>query len=108
MPTKHGYQIQRAAIDAASSGDNTLVAAVSGQKIRIVSMFLIASGTVTVTLEDGAGGSALSGPIDLTSQTGFVLPESEHGWMETSAGTLLNLSLSDAIQVSGSLTYFLT
>lgn len=96
---------KRAIIDAATSGDNTLVAAVASKKILVTGMLLVASGTTTVRLESGAGGTALSGQMNLTAQTGFTLPFNPHGWFETAANTLLNLELSAAVSVDGVLTY---
>jgi hypothetical protein len=94
-----------AAIDVATTGDNTLVAAVVGKKIRVLSVFIFAAGTVTARFEDGASGTALSGQMQLTAQTGFVLPFSPVGWFETTAATLLNLELSADISVDGLLVY---
>lgn len=94
-----------AAIDAATSGDNTLVAAVASKKIRVLSAFLVSAGTVNVRFESGAGGTALTGQMSLVANTGFVLPFNPAGWFETAANTLLNLELSGAISVDGSLTY---
>lgn len=94
-----------AKIDAASSGDNTLVAAVTSRKIRVLALFLMAAGTVTVRLESGAGGTALTGQMELTAQNGFTLPFSPVGWLETASGVLLNLELSGAVSVDGALVY---
>jgi len=94
-------------IDAASSGDNTLLAAVTGKKIRVHSLYLIAAGTVIVRFESGASGTALSGQMNLVASTGFVLPHSPTGWFETATNTLLNLELSAAISVDGGFTYSL-
>ena len=94
-----------AAIDAATSGDNTLVAAVASKKIRVLALFLVAAGTVNVRLESGAGGTALTGQMNLVANTGFVLPFNPAGWFETAVNTLLNLELSAAISVDGALTY---
>lgn len=94
-----------AIIDAATSGDNTLVASVSGKKIRVLAAFLVAAGTVNVRFESGAGGTALTGQMNLIANTGFVLPYNQAGWFETAATTLLNLELSAAISVDGCLTY---
>jgi hypothetical protein len=94
-----------AVIDAATSGNNTLVAAVSAKKIRVTSMFLVAAGTVDVRFESGAGGTALTGQMSLVSTTGFVLPYNPNGWFETASNTLLNLELSGAISVDGAITY---
>jgi len=94
-----------AIIDAATSGDNTLVAAVSGRRIRVLALFLVSAGTVNVRFEDGAGGTALTGQMNLVANTGFVLPYNPAGWFQTGTNTLLNLELSAAISVDGALTY---
>lgn len=101
-------EMSRAAINAASSGDNTLVAAVTGQQIKVLGLIMVASGDVDVRLESGAGGTALTGVISLAADgNGFVLPIAPPGyhWVETAAGALLNLELSGAVQVSGCLVY---
>lgn len=97
--------VKYASIDAASSGDNTLVAAVTNKKIRVLSVFLVAAGAVNVRFESGAGGTALTGQMNLVANTGFVLPYNPHGWFQTADSTLLNLELSGAVSVDGSLTY---
>lgn len=95
-----------AAIDAATSGDNTLVAAAgAGNKIRVHALYLVAAGTVNARFESGAGGTALSGQMNLVANTGFVLPFNPVGWFETAANTLLNLELSAAVSVDGSMVY---
>lgn len=94
-----------AAIDVASSGDNTLVAAVSAKKIRVVSLYLVASAAVTVRFESGASGTALSGQMQLAANGGFVLPFNPAGWFETAADALLNLELSGNTSVDGGLGY---
>lgn len=94
-----------AVIDAASSGDNTLVAAVSSKKIRVLALFIVAAGTVNVRFESGAGGTALTGQMNLVANSGFTLPFNPVGWFETAATTLLNLELSAAISVDGSVVY---
>lgn len=94
-----------AAIDAASSGDNTIVAAVASKKIRVLSVFLVASAAVTTRFESGAAGTALTGQMQLGANGGFVLPFNPTGWFETASAVLLNLELSGAISVDGSLVY---
>lgn len=96
-----------AKIDNASSGDNTLVSANATKKIRVTSLFLVSAGTVTVRFESGASGTALTGQMNLVVNTGFVLPYNPAGWFETAANSLLNLELSDAVSVDGSLSYIL-
>lgn len=94
-----------AVIDDASSGDNEIVALVASRKIRVLSMFMISAGTVAARFESDAAGTALTGQMNLIANSGFVLPFNPAGWFETVAGESLNLELSDAISVDGSLTY---
>lgn len=94
-----------AIIDAATSGDNTILSAVVGKKIRVLSLFVIAAAAVTARFESGASGTALTGQMNLAANGGFVLPYNPLGWFETASNTLLNLELSGAISVDGSLTY---
>ncbi len=92
-------------IDAALSGNNTLVAAVSGKKLRVLSVFLMAAAAVVVRFEDGAGGTALSGQMNVAVNGGFVMPFNPVGWFETSSNVLLNLELDGAVSVDGCLVY---
>lgn len=94
-----------AAIDAATSGNNTLVDAVAGKKIRVLSVMMIAAGDVLARFEDGAAGTALTGQMDLTANSGFTLPFNPVGWFETTANTLLNLELDGAVSCDGCLVY---
>lgn len=99
-------EIKYAIIDAASSGDNTIQAAAgAGVKIRVLSAFLVAAGTVNVRFESGAAGTALTGQMNLVANSGFTLPFNPGGWFETADNTLLNLELSAAISVDGCVTY---
>lgn len=93
-----------APINAASSGDNTIVAAVAGKKIRVLAYTAIANGAVNARWQSGDAGSYLSGALPLAAQAGAA-PAFGGGLLETASGELLNLELSAAIQVSGHLTY---
>lgn len=104
-PTTH-HPAKFAIIDAASSGDNTLVAAVTGKKIRVLAGFFTMTGTaVTIRFESGASGTALTGQMTPSQGETIVLPFNPLGWFETAAGTLLNLELGGAQSVDGALTY---
>lgn len=96
-----------AVIDAAASGDNTVVEAVSNKKIRVTALFLVSAGTVTARFESGASGTALTGQMTTAVNTSVVLPENRSGWFETAAGALLNLELSGNVSVDGGLVYVL-
>src|SRR5688572_28853061 len=98
--------VKRAIIDAAGSGDNTLVSAVTGKRIRVLACFAVMTGTaVTIRFESGAGGTALTGQMTPSQGGGFVLPYNPVGWFETAAGALLNLELGGAQSVDGCLVY---
>lgn len=99
-----------AAISAASSGNNTLVAAVTSKKVRVLAMNLVgAAAQVNAYITDGAGGSAIwagsTNKASLAQYGGFVLPYNPVGWFETTASTALVLNLSGATAIGGSLTY---
>ena len=95
----------RVAINAASSGDNTLVALTSGQTIRAHKFFLIASGTVNIKFRDGTGGTDFHPAIPLYAGGGVALDFDGDPWFVTTAGNALVLNLSAAVQVSGVLYY---
>lgn len=94
-----------AVISGATNGNNTLVAAITSRRIRVLSLFLMSAGTVTLTFQSAAAGTALSGAIALTAQSGFTLPYNPVGWFQTVAGELLNMALGAGVQVSGVLVY---
>lgn len=95
-----------AVISASTSGDNTLVAAVTGKKIRVLAYNFIAAGAVNARFQSGASGSYLTGlkTIDAASK-GLCAPFNPVGWFETASAALLNLELSGAVLVGGELVY---
>ena len=92
-------------IDDALSPDNTIIAAVTGKKIVVVALFMVAAGSVVVRFEDGIAGTALTGQMNLTTNSGFTLPFNPVGWFETSVNTLLNMELDTTVSVDGSIVY---
>ncbi len=105
IQTKHRLTPKYTAVDVNTSPNSTVLSAVTGKKILVMGCVLIAAGAVNIRFEDGAGGTALTGVMNLTTNSGFTLPFSEVGWFETSAGVLLNLELSAGTAVAGTLTY---
>jgi hypothetical protein len=97
-----------AVIDDALTPDNTIIAAVAGKKIRVLSFFLVAAGTVVARFESDTGGTALTGQMNLALADPFVASGfNPLGHFETVAGELLNLELSLAVSVDGAITYVL-
>ncbi len=95
------------AISASSSGNNTIVGASSGNKIKVTSWNFMANGTVNAKFTDGAGGSDLTGLYYMIANTGISVPYNPEGYIITSTNTALVLNLSAAIAVGGVLTYTL-
>jgi len=102
-----GSELQYAIIDAAESGDNTLVAAVSDKRIRVLSLFAVASGAVLVRFESDTGGTALTGQMSAAANGNIEMSFNPEGWFQTVAGELLNMELGSATSVDGCLTYVL-
>jgi hypothetical protein len=95
-----------AAIAASASGNNTLVAAVTGKKIRVLAYNIIGNGAVNAKFQTGAGGTDLTGLKYIAAAGGGICaPFNPAGWFETAAGVLLNLNLSGAVAVGGELVY---
>lgn len=95
-----------AKIDAAGSGDNTIVAAVPTKKIRVLALHVTMTGTlVTIRFESGASGTALTGAMQPLAGSGITLGFNPLGWFETAVGELLNMELGGAQSVDGMLVY---
>jgi len=91
------------------SGNTLLVNAVSGKRIRLISMVLISNGTGTVYVQnDSTSATNLIGPMFLAANVGFVLPFHQNGWCQTGTSILLNLSSSTINSMGGCLTYLET
>jgi hypothetical protein len=103
--------VPSAIVSTNTSGDNSIVSAVSGYAIRVIGYVLTAANAVNVTWKSDTGGGAvaLTGALQFTfTTTGsvapLVVPESQpggRGWFQTAPGKALNLNLSGAVQVNG-------
>lgn len=103
MPSIRGrFPAKFAEIDAADMGANTIVAAVSGKSIRVISMVLIATAAVILTVRSGSDN--ISGAMSIAVDTGFA-NTCDSGLLQTAQGEALVFNLSAAEQVSGFLTY---
>ena len=95
-----------------SSGDNTVISAVTGKKLKIYFFKLRATtaNKVTLIFQDGAGGSelwreAIQTPTAVIGGTneGVTPP----AWLfKTTAGNLLNINSSLAITIDWSIAYW--
>lgn len=95
-----------AKIAASSSGNNTLVAAVTAKKLRVVCYNFVVAGAVNVKFQSAASGTDLTGLKTFAAAGGGMgAGYNPVGWFETVSGELLNLNLSGAVVVGGELTY---
>lgn len=99
MPVKY------AVINANTSGNNTIVAAVTAKRIRVVAAWVICGSAGDVRFESAANGTALTGQAPVAANGGFVLPYNEAGWFQTASAELLNLELSGTLDCNGSVAY---
>jgi len=90
-------------ISAASSGDNTVVAAVTSKKIRVLALSFNVAAAVNVKFKDNTAGTDITGLYAFTANQGLALQFCPVGHMESASGMPLVINLSGAIQVSGTL-----
>ena len=108
MAPPNQSEILFAAISAASSGNNEIVAAVTARKIRVLGFFFVSPVDVAVRFESSAGGDPLTGVMSIGEKGPVLTAQNPLGLFETVAGENLNMELGGAVQVSGGLTYVLT
>lgn len=91
-------------IDFALTGDNTVVAAVTGKPIRIIAMVIVVSADTAITMKDGTG-TALTGAMSLLANGAVVLDPATMPWFVTSAGNGFVINQSGTAQISGRIYY---
>jgi len=94
-----------ATITASSSGVTNLLALVSSKKLRVLSLALVANGTVNVKFQSHVTPTDITGLFYLVANTGFVLPYNPLGWFQSISGEALDINLSASIAVGGTFTY---
>lgn len=97
-------EVQSAPINIASSGNNTIVSAVTGKKIIVFTYVTVCAGAVSVRWQS-SGGTILDGPCAFAANGGAAPPMAECGHFETLAGEGLVINLGGAIQVGGHVVY---
>lgn len=99
-----------APVNVSTLGDNTIIAAVTGKRIRVHAYELSAAGAVTAKWKDGAS-TDLTGPLALAaagaSADAVERTNDADGIFQTTAGNALVLNLSAAVVVGGFIDYTL-
>ena len=93
-----------ASISASTTGDNLLVAVVTGRKIRVLKYTIVASASTAAKFRSSLG-TDLTGAMPLGANSGIGGAFCPVGLFESVAGEGLVLNLSAAVSVSGHLTY---
>lgn len=102
-----GKTLKTAPVSASSSGDNTIVAAVTSRRIKVIAFLMQAVGTtVTAKWKDGASVD-LTGGLLFNAREGVTASVDAPSWLfATTAGNALVLNLDAAQAVTGFVTYF--
>lgn len=103
-----------AVVNAAAATDNAIVLAPGvGFRIKLHGWYLLSAGTVNYTWRSGT--TAKSGAMPLVANAGLVVPPPgavagvlQQPWHTCAENQALNLLLSAAVQVSGSILYSIT
>ena len=96
--------VKHAVIDANTSGNNQIVAAVTGMEILVLAYNYMSNGAVNAHWR--SNNTAISGPAYMDGASkGKVCGYNPKGWVKTAAGEPLNLNLSAAVAVGGEITY---
>lgn len=93
-------QVKRAFATGATVATHTLVAAVTGKKIRVLSAVLTTVDGLNLTFKSGS--TTISPNI---AAAGAILPHNPHGWFETAAGEALGFAIDAAESTSVGVTY---
>lgn len=96
--------VLHAAIAASSSGDNTIVTGVASSVIVVLAFQMMANGTVNAKWQAATAGD-LTGLAYLVANTGMSAGYNPKGWFKAASGEDLQLNLSAAVAVGGSVTY---
>ena len=98
--------LKSAAISIAGMGDNTVVAAVTGQRVKVMHLSLFTSGAVNVQVKSGAG-TNLTGAFTFLANQGWAFDAAGgNKAMMTTAGDALVVNLSAAVTVTGYVQFF--
>jgi len=100
----YGLEVLKVAtINISTSGDNTIISAVSGKKHYILKLVIIAEGAVDIILKHGA--TAWTGPMKFADLTGLTL-DLEFAPLITDENEAFIINLSAAVTVTGFVIYY--
>lgn len=101
----HVLPVRRSGPVTLAAGNNTVVAALTGKRIRVLSAVINLTTAGATVFQSGAGGTALSATYTMAANLPLVLPRNENGWWETAAGSLLNCNVGGSGAGTVEVTY---
>jgi hypothetical protein len=102
----HADPVKFAQVQIVGAVTATMVAAVTGKKIRLHSFFGGDTGNVNLTfLSVGTATATISGTYRSPATSPTVLPWSGHGWLESNPGEALHVTKTGVTTFGGALTY---
>lgn len=104
MNNSASLPVEHVRLNAASDGDNAVVSAVTGKKIRVLAYAFTASAAGEVTFQNTAGTPAVYAVFDLAANGGVSYGGPVPAF-ETAAGTGLEINCAAGVDATGHLTY---
>ena len=96
-------QLSSAVVDIAGGASTDLVVAVAGKTVRLFRILLVMDAATSLTFKSAA--TALSGPMPIAANGGFVLDFSGDPWYQTVAGEALVLAQTGTANIGGTVWY---
>lgn len=90
---------------AASTDDSTLVAAVTGKKIRVCSVVINQGDTTPSTVTFQSDDTAIYPALKAAANGGFVMGDNPRGWFETASGEALKATTGAGSATAVAVTY---
>ena len=100
-----GLVALHADITETTTGDRTIVAAVSGKKIKVLGY--VVSGDAAGAFTWKSGSTAISGAMEALSGVGIHVPATSWGAVTTAEGEALVLNIEAGTVIGGHVTYVL-
>lgn len=100
---KRDTNLQSAVISFSNTGDNTVVAAVTNQSIRVYRLFFVVSADTNIVIKNGS--TALTGTITMFAGGTFLLDVSREPWFTTTVGNAFVINQSGTANIGGKIDF---
>lgn len=97
-------QLNSAVINASASGDNTIIAAVTGRAINVWKLLFTTAAAVNVTMKAGAS-TSLSGALVFSGNGSIFFAYDGSPYYYVPPGTAFIINLSGAVGIAGTVYY---